>query len=151
MSINNISLSPGTVVSISGGTHVGHTARILSVTNKMYHVQLDNNTVTKVKKTNVQTLSAHQLQSHRRFPDYSTGISHQASHKEPSSGDSEANRTAENLSQKDLTRQIDRLECKRKIAEALEEIHRQASIVAELSDQLQVLNLMEDSRPCLRP
>jgi hypothetical protein len=147
MSILYENLRSGTVVLITGGTHVGHTATILSATKKMYHIRLDNTIVTRVKKTNVQTLEAPPQQNFRSASNSLPATDCPVYHAEASSIVSDSNHSASHLNPRDLARQAERLECERKIAEALEEIHRQATIVAELTEQIKLLDLANDTHP----
>lgn len=137
------------------GTHVGHTAEILSATSKMYHTQLDNSTVTKVKKTNVWVIRAplqkSQGNSDEHQPRNNAPIFCTRDNSQPSaiisSSDSPGSSQSSRSSPSSTTRQRVRQECERRISQALEEIHRQASIVAEFSEQMGRLSLEEEASP----
>jgi hypothetical protein len=47
-----------TRVIVVGGTNINHYAVILGITDKMYHIRLDNGTITKAKHFNVKALEA---------------------------------------------------------------------------------------------
>ena len=147
MSIHHDTLMSGAVVLITGGTHVGHTAIILGSTAKMYHVRLDNAVVTKVKKTNIQTLEAPIQPNLRSTPDSMPASARPVNLAEATSAESDSNPSARRLTRRNLARQAERLECERKITEAVEEIHRQSTIVAELARQIKILDLADDNRP----
>jgi len=50
-------LPVGAQVVVTGGTHINHTAEILGLSAKMYHIRLKNGTVTKVRHFNVRAMS----------------------------------------------------------------------------------------------
>ena len=131
-------LPPGTKVFITGGTYKGHNAEIIAVTDKMYHIKLDNHTVTKVKHTNAQVIEenrqAKPSERQRRSP-----TTTQTNVAQPSLSPFEVDAHLLNS-----THRYSREQCEAKIAEAANEIHRQAEIISEFTERLRMMNLEHD-------
>ena len=134
------SFTTGCTVLITGGTHVGHSAEVLGVTQKMIHVKLDNGIITKVKKCNARVTeqpSAEPLRAPRAMNN----------HRNPAQTVPAGERIVEVLPthrhdhQPNYPQTQLRLEYERVINAAAAEIHRQATIVAEFTERLRQLDL----------
>ena len=118
---------------------MGHDATIIGVTQKMYHVRLDNRVVTKAKHSNVQRVSAPKVEEDTVHPSVSPSVerSRPASTAtvSPFSVRPNPNRAIRHWTKE---------KCERNIGEALDEIRRQTEIVAEFSERLRLLNLGDE-------
>ena len=110
---------------VIGGSNVGHTAVILGQTEKMYHLRLDNQIYSRAMHANVQALER---------SDGATVGTDRVALATPSTGGTPYN------AQGRKTRKERETTMKR----ALEEIQRQAQIVAECADDLKKMSLDEE-------
>jgi hypothetical protein len=123
-------LPVGAQVVVTGGTHINHTAEILGITAKMYHIRLENGTVTKVRHFNVRAMSIAGLTN----PSPNANSLRLPSVSPPST-----------TSFQRATRHWTRERLENGINEALEEIHWQTRIAAEFTERLRLLNLNDES------
>jgi hypothetical protein len=139
---------PGSKIYITGGTYVGHTAEVLGVTSKMYHIRLDNNIITKIKQSNARGIreapprSANCTQDDSMQHTFDTKVASNSNNPNPVPAETPPPvvRTKPCMPGNPLTHD----QCESAISKALEEIHRQANIVAEFTECLRVLNLAEE-------
>jgi len=146
------------MVMITGGANDHHTAEIMAVTAKMYQVRLDDNRISMVKHKNVRELylnSRHssrpeQVRSNPKEEDTinieqdTNNIEQVSETSSITTPPSRSRATTFSTTQRAAVRHWTQEQCEHCISEALEEIHRQATIVAEFTERLRLMNLGDD-------